>query len=83
MARRSPRGGSSELPDSVILMDMTAGRNTATHRMRVPDTRADVVEVPLTGEGRTFSMRFYNEAGGHFTLEAGVELAFEERRRTE
>ena len=75
--------GSSELPDSVILMDMTAGRNTATHRMRVPDTRADVVEVPLTGEGRTFSMRFYNEAGGHFTLEAGVELAFEERRRTE
>lgn len=75
--------GSSDLPDSVILMDMTIDNHTATHRMRVPDTRATVLEVPLLNEGRTFSMRFYNEAGGRFVLEAGAELLFDERRRTE
>ena len=75
--------GSSDFPDSVILMDMTVGKNTATHRIRVPDTRDEVAEVPLGNEGRTFSMRFYNEAGGHFSVDAGVELMFDERRRPE
>lgn len=75
--------GSSDAQDSVILMDLSIDNHTATHRMRVPDTRATVLEVPLLNEGRTFSMRFYNEAGGHFALEAGVELHFDERRRTE
>jgi len=28
-------------------------------------------------------MRFYNEAGGHFVIEAGIELMFDERRRSE
>jgi len=69
--------GSSELPDSVILMDMTVGKNTAAHRIRVPDTRDEVSEVPLVNEGRTFSMRFYNEAGGHFSLTGGAELSFD------
>lgn len=75
--------GSSDLPGSVILMDITIDNNTATHRMRVPDLRSTVLEVPLLNEGRTFTMRFSNEAGGRFVLEAGVELAFDERRRTE
>ena len=75
--------GSSDLADSVILMDMTIDTHTATHRMRVPETRATVLEVPLAGEGRTFSMRFYNEAGGRFALEAGAEVLLDERRRTE
>ena len=42
-----------------------------------------MLEVPLAGEGRTFSMRFYNEAGGRFVLEAGAEVLLDERRRTE
>ena len=75
--------GSSDLADSVILMDMTIDTHTATHRMRVPEARACVLEVPLAGEGRTFSMRFYNEAGGRFALEAGAEVLLDERRRTE
>lgn len=75
--------GSSAFSDSVILMDMTVGKNTATHRIRVPDTRAEVAEVPLVNEGRTFSMRFFNEAGGHFVVEGGIELMFDERRRSE
>ena len=75
--------GSSDVQGSVILMDLSIDNHTATHRMRVPDTRATVLEVPLLNEGRTFSMRFYNEAGGRFMLEAGIELHFDERRRTE
>ena len=75
--------GSSELPDSVIMMDMTVENNTVTHRMRLPDTRASVLEVPLLNEGRTFAMRFYNEAGGRFAIDAGIELLLDDRRRTE
>lgn len=75
--------GSSAFSGSVILMDMTVGKNTAMHRIRVPDSRAEVAEVPLVNEDRTFSMRFYNEAGGHFVVEGGVELMFDERRRSE
>ena len=64
-------------------MDMTIDTHTATHRMRMPEARASVLEVPLAGEGRTFSMRFYNEAGGRFALEAGAEVLLDERRRPE
>ena len=64
-------------------MDLSIDNHTATHRMRVPDTRATVLEVPLLNEGRAFSMRLYNEAGGRFMLEAGIVLHFDERRRTE
>jgi hypothetical protein len=42
-----------------------------------------VLEVPLQNEGRVFSLRFENEAGGRFSLEGGTELALELWRRVE
>lgn len=69
--------------EAALLVDVSAGGVTATHRALLPESLSDVLELPLSGEGRTFSMRFYNEAGGRFTLEGGAELQLEQWRRVE
>jgi hypothetical protein len=62
---------------------MHIGQNAAAYRTLLPKDERTVLEVPLKNEGRTFSMRIYNEAGGRFALKSGMELEFETRRRTE
>lgn len=75
--------GSTDEADSALLVDVCVGKLTQTHRVLLPENQNEVLEVPLKNEGRTFSMRFYNEAGGHFSLEGGVELHYEQWRRVE
>ena len=75
------RGNSEN--DAAMLVDVCVGGNTATHRLRLPSDESDVLEVPLTNEGRTFRLRIYNEAGGYFRLSGGAELSFETWRRVE
>ena len=75
--------GRSDARDSAALIDMHIGQNAAAYRTLLPKDERTVLEVPLKNEGRTFSMRIYNEAGGRFALKSGMELEFETRRRTE
>lgn len=74
--------GSSDARQSATLVDVTAGAVTQTHRLLLPERSCDVLEVPLKNEGRTFSLTFRNEAGGHFELTSGAEIEFELKRRT-
>ena len=74
--------GSSE-KQAALLADVCVGGNTTTHRLRLPSEESEVLEVPLSNEGRTFRLRFYNEAGGYFCLRGGAELSFETWRRVE
>ena len=76
------RGEGGKAGDALIV-DVTVGRNTAAHRLLLPSVITDVLEVPLKNEGRTFSLRFYNEAGSYFSLDCGIELGFEQWRRVE
>ena len=75
--------GESDSNQSAMLVDARIGLTTGTYRMLLPDEETQVLEIPLKNEGRAFSLRFYNEAGGHFSIKGGVELVYEQRRRTE
>lgn len=68
--------------EAATLVDVTSGGVTSTHRLLLPERSAEVLETPLLNEGRTFALRFYNEAGGSFTIKSGAEIEFDERRRT-
>lgn len=48
----------------------------------MPRTKEGVLEVPLTGDGRAFYLRFSNVCGSHFTICGGVELLLDAQRRT-
>lgn len=75
--------GAAETENAVLLAEVTAGGMSTVYRLLLPEARSSVLEVPLKNEGRVFSVRFENEAGGRFSLEGGVELAFEQWRRVE
>ncbi|MCR5809379.1 MAG: hypothetical protein K6G56_07435 [Clostridiales bacterium] len=68
---------------SMLMIDTTAGPHRDTGRVLLPETPEEVLEVPLRNEGRTVRLRLYNEAGGHFRLEGGLELELSVRKRTE
>ena len=74
--------GQADEKQSALLVDVKTGSMTHTHRLLLPENGSEVLEVPLQNEGRTFSLRLYNEAGGHFALTSGAEIEFEHRRRT-
>lgn len=74
--------GNSDARASATLVDVKTGNITETHRLLLPEDGSAVLEVPLKNEGRTFSLRFYNEAGGHFSINSGAEIEFEQKRRT-
>ncbi len=63
--------------------EVSVGSARAATRVLLPTEESEVVEVPLKNEGRTFSLRLSNEAGGRFTLRGGIELSFETWRRVE
>ncbi len=75
--------GAVETENAALLAEVTAGGMSTVYRLLLPEARSSVLEVPLKNEGRVFSVRFENEAGGRFSLEGGVELAFEQWRRVE
>lgn len=66
---------------SAIVIECEVGAVTSYYRTLLPESRGQVVEVPLCNEGRCMRLRFSNEAGGSFTLEGGVELCLGLRRR--
>lgn len=75
--------GRADADDSAILIDASVGGVTSTHRMLLPAESAEVLEVPLINEGRAFSLRLYNEAGGGFTVIGGAELELTVKRRVD
>ena len=75
--------GETDDKESALLIEASVGGHAATYRALLPNNPSEVLEIPLQNEGRTFSLKFYNEAGGHFSLRGGVELALGVRRRVE
>jgi hypothetical protein len=69
--------------NAAVIATVNIGGMNAVHRLLMPEEKSDVLEVPLQNEGRVFSLRFENEAGGRFSLEGGTELALELWRRVE
>jgi len=68
--------------DGALIIEAQAGNVTDTHRVLLPASETEVLEVPLKNEGRTFCLKFCNEAGGRFSIRGGVELLLERRERT-
>ena len=75
------RGGSEGGAAAVIETDI--GEHTDSYRVLLPESDAEVLEVPLKNEGRTLRLRIMNEAGGRFRLTGGFELELGVRKRTE
>ncbi len=75
--------GAEETENAAVLVEVSVGGMSTMYRVLLPKERAAVLELPLKNEGRVFSLRFENEAGGRFVLEGGAELAFEQWRRVE
>ena len=73
--------GTSDGEGAVLLLDARIGRNMHSYRCLMPEREEDVLEIPLKNEGRTFSLRFSNEAGSRFTIFGGLQLLFEHRLR--
>ena len=65
-----------------LIIDVTVGRNTTNYRYFMPEELSDISEVPLKNEGRTFSVKFSNEAFGRWKIRGGITLLFEPRKRT-
>ena len=58
----------------------TASGTSYYERMMPRDVQA-ILEVPLTGDGRAFKLRFCNVKGSHFTVCGGAEMLFDMQRR--
>ncbi len=48
---------------------------------RIMPGSGGILEAPLTGDGRAFSLRFANVNGSHFAIDGGVELLLDLQRR--
>lgn len=68
--------------DGALIIETQTGGVTDTQRVLLPPSETDTLEIPLKNEGRTFCLRFSNEAGGRFSIRGGVELLLERRERT-
>lgn len=66
-----------------LLIEADAGSVQTHYRAILPENRSEVLEIPLVNEARCIRLKFSNEAGGHFTLEGGVELCLGLRRRVD
>lgn len=67
---------------AAMLLDAKVGKNRHSYRYLMPEMEEEVLEIPLKNEGRTFSLRFYNEEGSRFTITGGVHMVFDLRLRT-
>ena len=65
-----------------ILIDARIGKHVSNIRKLIPESEAEVVEIPLKNEGRVFSFKFSNEAGSRWTITGGVQIAYDLRPRT-
>lgn len=73
--------GTANTVRSALLVDTSAGLNESTYRFLLPVCEEEVLEIPLSSEGRCVRFKFYNEAGGGFTLMGGIEITVGIRSR--
>ncbi len=68
---------------SDVLVTSETDGVTRGRRLGLPESAAEVAELPLEGEGRTFALTLANEGGESFCLRGGLQLTLSVRRRTE
>ena len=68
---------------AALVVEARIGGHTDEYRALLPGSEAEVLEIPLMNEGRTFGFRFSNDSGGRFRLVGGVETELGIRPRTE
>ena len=61
-------------------MEAVADGKTVWYDRIMPGS-GGILEAPLTGDGRAFSLRFANVNGSHFAIDGGVELLLDLQRR--
>ena len=54
---------------------------TAYFERTMPRRAEEILEIPLTGDGRAFSLTIANVGGSRFTIRGGVELLLDVQRR--
>lgn len=74
--------GSSDT-NSHLKAEVTMDEHTDTYSIQLKDSDKSLKEFPLKNEGRAMSLKFFNENGGDFFIDGGVELLFEKWRRCE
>ena len=65
----------------VIAVEAISDSGTVFFDRLMPASLTDVLEAPLTGDGRAFCLRLSNENGAGFTIDGGVELLLDAKRR--
>ncbi len=65
----------------ILAVSAETSAGTVFSEKLMPERTADILEVPLSGEGRAFRLRLGNEGGSRFTVEGGVELLLDAQRR--
>ena len=54
---------------------------TAYFTRTMPKSEEEILEIPLTGDGRAFKLRISNVGGSSFSIRGGVELLLDMQRR--
>lgn len=72
----------SGAPGDVIRINAAIGGHTHYHRYLMPESEVEPLEIPLLGEGRTFSLRLYNEGGSRWRITGGIQMLYGLRLRT-
>lgn len=75
--------GCSLAGETALCAEVSVGGGKSSARVLLSEEEDEVTELPLKNQGRSFSLRLSNEAGGRFSLRGGLELSFESWRRTE
>jgi len=65
----------------VIAVEAITGSGTVFFDRLLPTTPMEVLEAKLTGDGRAFCLRLFNEGGARFTVDGGLELLLDAKRR--
>lgn len=63
-------------------VEAKTGVGTRYFERIMPEKDEDIMEIPLGGEGRAFSLRILNVAGSRFTIRGGLEVLSDLQRRT-
>ena len=64
----------------IIKVTYNIGKFGITNAYQMPANDAEILRVPLLNEGKTFSVKLYNESGSWFKLLGGAEIEYEIKR---
>ncbi|MEG1882981.1 MAG: hypothetical protein RRZ24_10290 [Clostridia bacterium] len=65
----------------ILAVEARSGDGATYYERILPGKNNEVLEIPLSGDGRAFSLRFSNVNGSRLTVEGGVELLIDLQRR--